>query len=87
MTASDSLKREAANRVLDRLGSDMVEVIKFHMKRSYGISFDQKAESPFSLDQLHFALSVMLGEGHANNLLKQIVEEIKENQRSQVADA
>jgi hypothetical protein len=31
-----------------------------------------------SLEQLHFGLSVMLGEGHANELLRQISEEIKE---------
>ena len=82
-TVSESLKREAANRVLQRLGEEMIEVVKYHIRRSYAISFDPKDESHFSLDQLHFALSVMLGEGSANSLLNQISQEIKELSQAQ----
>ena len=77
-TVSDSMKREAANRVLQRLGEEMIEVIKYHLRRSFAISFDPKDNSPLSLEQLHFGLSVMLGEGTANNVLKQITDELKE---------
>lgn len=81
--ASNSIKREAANTVLARLGQEMIEVIKHHLRRSYAISFDPQDESKFSLEQLHFALSVLLGEGHANDLMRQIAEEIKELTNSQ----
>jgi hypothetical protein len=84
---TESLKREAANWVLQRLGEEMIEVVKYHLRRSYAISFDPKDPSPMSLDQLHFGLSVMLGEGHANNLLRQITEEIQEMQRTQNVEA
>ena len=78
--ASCKVVREAAVKVLDRLGQEMFEVIKYHLKRSYAISFAPDDESPLSLDQLHFALSVMLGDGTANNILKQIADELQERQ-------
>ncbi len=81
---SDSVKRHAANTVLDRLGQEMSEVVRFHLRRSYAISFSPDDDSKFSLDQLHFGLSVMLGEGHANNLLRQVTEEIKGLTRQQM---
>jgi hypothetical protein len=81
---ANRIKREAARIVLARLGEDMIEIVKHHLKRSYDISFDPKDDSTFSLDQLHFGLSVMLGEGHASNLLRQINDEIKTLSRSQV---
>ena len=87
ITVSDSVKRQAANTVLARLGEEMIEVVKYHLRRSYAISFDPTDDSPFSLEQLHFGLSLMLGEGHANSLLRQITEEIKEIQRTQNAQA
>jgi len=77
-TVSDSVKRKAANIVLARLGEEMIAVVKYHMRRSYAISLAPDDTSRFSLEQLHFGLSVMLGEGHANNLLRQITDEIKE---------
>lgn len=83
VTVSDSIKRQAANSVLARLGEEMIEVVKYHLRRSYAISFAPNDTSSFSLDQLHFGLSVMLGEGSANNILKQITEEINELVRVQ----
>jgi len=83
ITVSDSLKRQAANTVLARLGEEMIEVVKYHLRRSYAISLAPNDNSTFSLDQLHFGLSVMLGEGSANNLLRQISEEIHELTRTQ----
>ena len=80
---SDIVKRQAANTVLARLGEEMIEVVKYHLRRSYAISLAPNDNSNFSLDQLHFGLSVMLGEGSANNLLKQIAEEINELVRIQ----
>lgn len=80
---SDIVKRQAANTVLARLGEEMIEVVKYHLRRSYAISLAPNDNSTFSLDQLHFGLSVMLGEGSANNLLKQIAEEINELVRIQ----
>ena len=77
-TASDSIKRQAANTVLARLGEEMIEVVKYHLRRSYAISLGPNDTSMFSLEQLHFGLSVMLGEGSANNILKQITQEINE---------
>jgi hypothetical protein len=77
LAASDRIKRKAANIVLARLGEDMIVVVKHHLRRSYAISFDPDDDSKFSLEQLHFGLSVMLGEGSANNLLSQITAEIK----------
>jgi hypothetical protein len=62
----------------------MIEVVKYHLRRSYAISFAPNDVSSFSLDQLHFALAVMLGEGSANNILGQITEEINELGRAQV---
>jgi hypothetical protein len=84
VTVSDDVKRQAANTVLARLGEEMIEVVKYHLRRSYAISLAANDGSHFSLDQLHFALSVMLGEGSANNILKQIIEEINELGRAQV---
>jgi hypothetical protein len=77
LAANDRIKRKAANIVLARLGEDMIVVVKHHLRRSYAISFDPDDDSKFSLEQLHFGLSVMLGEGSANNILPQIAEEIK----------
>lgn len=74
--ASDSVKRRAANIVLARLGEEMMEVVERHLRRSYGISLTSGDTSKFSLEQLHFGLSVLLGEGSANNLLQQITREI-----------
>jgi hypothetical protein len=79
IAATDTIKRKAANIVLSRLGEEMMEVIKFHLRRSYGISMAADDPSTFSLEQLHFGLSVMLGEGSANNLLRQIADEINES--------
>ena len=78
VTVSDNIKRQAANTVLARLGEELTEVVKYHLRRSYAISLAPNDGSTFSLDQLHFALAVMLGEGSANNILKQISEEINE---------
>lgn len=83
VTITESVKRQAANIVLARLGEEMIEVVKYHLRRSYAISFTPNDDSHFSLDQLHFGLSVMLGEGSANNLLTQISEEINELCRTQ----
>ena len=83
LMVSDIVKRQAANTVLARLGEEMIEVVKYHLRRSYAISLAPDDNSKFSLDQLHFGLSVMLGEGSANNLLKQITEEINELVRTQ----
>lgn len=83
-SVSDSVKRQAANTVLARLGEEMMEVVKYHLHRSYAISFALNETSKFSLDQLHFGLSVMLGEGTANNILQQIKREIDELQREQL---
>ena len=84
VAVSDRIKREAASIVLARLGEDMIAVVKYHLRRSYGISFDPDDASKFSLEQLHFGLSVMLGEGSANNLLPQIIEEIKTLMQEQI---
>lgn len=84
LTVSDSVKRKAANTELARLGEEMIEVVKYHLRRSYAISFALEDESKFSLDQLHFGLCVMLGEGSANNLLSQITQEIEEIMREQM---
>ena len=83
VTISESVKRKAANTVLARLGEEMIEVVKYHLRRSYAISLAPNDNSKFSLDQLHFGLSVMLGEGSANNLLRQITDEINELARTQ----
>ena len=82
--ASDSIRRRAASIVLGRLGEEMMGVVEHHLRRSYGISLKQEDSSKFSLEQLHFALSVLLGEGHANNLLRQITIEMEEIMREQV---
>gem|GEM_PF-1412934 len=84
LDASDKVKRKAANIVLARLGEDMIEVVKYHLRRSYAISFEADDDSKFSLDHLHFGLSVMLGEGTANNLLSQITAEIKSLMQEQM---
>jgi hypothetical protein len=83
--ASDRVKRQAANIVLARLGEEMSDVVKYHLHRSYSISLEPNEQSKFSLDQLHFALSVLLGEGGANNLLNQVTHEIEELKRVQVS--
>ena len=83
-TVTDSVKRKAANTVLSRLGEEMIEVVKYHLRRSYAISFAPEDESKFSLDQLHFGLCVMLGEGSANNILSQITHEIEEITQGQM---
>jgi hypothetical protein len=75
---SDSVKRRAANKVLAGLGSEMLAVLEHHFRRSYAISLDPNDSSKFSLDQLHFALSVLLGEHHANVLLSQMTKEIEQ---------
>lgn len=82
--ASDGIKRKAVNTVLATLGEEMMEVVKYHLRRSYSISLDPNDQSKFSLDQLHFALSVLIGEGGANNLLNQVTHEIEELKRVQV---
>jgi hypothetical protein len=75
--ASNEIKRKAANIVLSRLGAEMDGVIKYHLKRSYAICLEREDESNFSLDRVHFGLSLLLGQGHANELLRQMTEEIK----------
>jgi hypothetical protein len=84
VTVSDNIKRQTANTVLARLGEEMIEVVKYHLRRSYAISLAPNDDSAFSLDQLHFGLAVMLGEGSANNILKQITEELNELGKAQV---
>ena len=84
VASGEQLKRQAANIVLARLGEEMIEVVKYHLRRSYGISLAPNDDSHFALDQLHFGLSVMLGEGSANNILKQISDELNELNRAQV---
>lgn len=64
----------------------MIEVIKYHLQRSCAISFDPNDDSPMSLEQPHFGLSVVLGEDYPNNLLTQIGDE-KEIQRTAEAEA
>ncbi|HKU49572.1 MAG TPA: hypothetical protein VJP79_06455 [Nitrososphaera sp.] len=75
---TDDIKRKAVFIALNRLGEEMFEVIRYHLHRSYAISFDPDDPSKFSLEQLHFALSVMLGQGTANNVLRQVTDEIRE---------
>ena len=72
----DSIKRRAASIVLARMGKEMAQVMQSHLQRSYGISLTEGDPSIFSFDQLHFGLSVLLGEGNANILLQQITKEI-----------
>jgi hypothetical protein len=79
--ATGTVMRKAANIALNRLGEEMFEVVAYHLRRSYAITFDPNDDSRFSLDQLHFALSVMLGEGRANNVLQQVVDEIRDLMR------
>ena len=81
---NDEIKRKAANVVLGRLGEEMIDVVKLHLRRAYDINFDPKENSKFSLDQLYFGLSVLLGEGLAKNLMGQIKEEIDILSRVQV---
>ena len=76
--ATCSVMRKAANIALNRLGEEMFEVVAYQLRRSYAITFEPNDDSQFSLDQLHFALSVMLGEGSANNVLRQVVDEIRD---------
>ena len=73
-----SIMRKAANIALNRLGEEMFEVLAYQLRRSYAITFDPDDDTQFSLEQLHFALCVMLGEGSANNVLRQVVDEIHE---------
>lgn len=75
--ASKEIKRRAVNIVLGRLGTEMDAVIKYNLKRSYAISLEPADVSDFSLDRIHFGLALLLGQGHANELLRQIAEEIK----------
>jgi hypothetical protein len=78
--ASDLVKRKAASIVLATLGEGTRQLVEQHLSR-YGVSLDVKESSKFSLDQLHFGLSVLLGEGMANMLLQQIIIQIDEIQR------
>jgi hypothetical protein len=73
-----SVMRKAANIALNTLGEEMFEVLAYQLRRSYAITFDPDDDTQFSLEQLHFALCVMLGEGSANNVLRQVVDEIHE---------
>ena len=76
--AEGTIMRKAANIALSRLGEEMFEVLAFQLRRSYAITFDPNDDTQFSLEKLHFALCVMLGEGSANNVLRQVVDEIHE---------
>jgi hypothetical protein len=73
-----SIMRKAVNIALNRLGEEMFEVLAYQLRRSYAITFDPTDDTQFSLEQLHFALCVMLGEGSANNVHRQVVDEIRE---------
>ncbi|HKX81084.1 MAG TPA: hypothetical protein VJL54_02410 [Nitrososphaera sp.] len=81
--ASDKVKRQAAAKVLDSVGGDMNDILTRHL-RDYDVSLDPAASSPFSLEQLHFGLSVLFGDSNANNILQQIVEQIEEIQRQEL---
>jgi hypothetical protein len=70
---------KATNMVLALLGEEMAEVIKYHLRCSCAISFADDAT--VSLDQLHFAPSVLLGDGTANSILGQIASEINDIER------
>ena len=72
------IKKKIAVEVLHRLSDDMFDVIKYHLSGYYSISLDAEDNKAFSLDQLHFGLSVLLGEGAANNILRQISNEINQ---------
>lgn len=76
MHISNEIKRKAANNVLDNLRLELVDLIKSHLTRSYGISFTSDDDSQFSLEQLHFGLSLMLGEEMANGILNDITAEM-----------
>jgi hypothetical protein len=75
--AIKEIKRKAANIVFSRFGAEMDSIIKYHLKPSYALCLAREDEYDFSLDRIHFGLSLMLGQSHANELLRQMTEEIK----------
>jgi hypothetical protein len=84
MSKEQRLKLLAVNSVLSRLGEEMVEVLKFHLSHHYSISLGTNEQSSFSLEEFHFALQKLLGEGGANIILEEIRREIDRLSREQL---
>ena len=62
----------AATRVLLRLGTDMYEVIKYHLRHHYHIRLDES----FRLYDLGLALHDLIGVGAAEVIMKEIYLEL-----------
>ena len=66
----------AVNRVLQRLGEDLQDVVKFHLSRHYHIKLDESGMVTCSLEELSSALQKLIGQGAAELLMQEIYLEL-----------
>lgn len=73
---ADPLATIAANHVLKSLGTDMYEVVKFHLRHHYNIWLDELGRPSFTLAHLSVALQNLIGTGAAELILQDIYIEL-----------
>ena len=75
ISSGEALEAIAVSRLLQRLGSDMNDVIRYHLRHRYGIRLDEGSKTPIELPRLHDILNELIGPG-ANILLQEIYHEL-----------
>lgn len=72
----DPVATIAANHVLKSLGTDMYEVVKFHLSHHHKIWLDEHDKPTFTLIDLSQALNHLIGEGAAELIMQDIYIEL-----------
>ena len=72
----DPIATIAANYVLKSLGTDMYEVVKFHLRHHHKIWLDEINKPTFTLIDLSHALNHLIGEGAAELIMQDIYIEL-----------
>jgi hypothetical protein len=70
------LELAAVNQVLQRLGEEMYDLLKFHLNRYYHIKLDESAHLSCTLEELSNALQKLIGMGATELLVQDIYLEI-----------
>jgi hypothetical protein len=83
MASERSMMLAAVSNVLGRLGEEMLEVLKHHLKRHYSLSLDIE-DDYFTIEKLHDALTKLLGQSAAAILTDEIHKEIERLSKEQL---
>src|SRR5881397_3604255 len=66
------LELAAVNQVLQRLGEEMYDPVKFHLNRYYHIKLDESGHLSCTLEELSDALQKLIGMGATELLVQDI---------------